>query len=343
MLRHSTIKELLYKADNVYQLNSVDDDAPYLKHCYKIQSTNASKTCMKDLVTLASTLDYKELYTSYVKHNKMHIGEKQLSCIEYTSEESYDDEYLFYKLSHGMEEGKPVFIYMDLHNYILEEYTNGTHEYLSHAVCYMLYPIITNAKTGHTTYNLYYVNSHGADMLQYKKYEYTFSKTRYKHVQIPANFRSMDMHVTSALADALNAYLTKYEFSSSVCYKPTKRYNYLSWNLQNGDNHGACYIYPYVIWNNILTKYSDHQIITHTKHHTYRTVMSIKNFLDTNDISSCIELIFMNYDTHIAQGFSELCGGRMESRIKHLNKTLESRKAHFIKKLLISVMESIEQ
>jgi hypothetical protein len=350
MFLHSNIHELIGKAEKL-ELNSSDEDSPYLKHCVNMvtYANDTGSYVNPDMETIGTTIDYRSLFTQYRKKGTIEIDEKSISCNYYGKQgdynKQYEDQYLFYKLANLMSENKIIYIFMDLVNYFIQEFDDGTNESLTHSVSYVLYPAKKDK------YILYYINSHGNWIKTYESYDYTLSSHRVKEVAIPEKDGCMEFLINHSIVNSLNTYLDKYEYGCSVSYESNKLYNYLHFNLQNGDNHGTCFIFPYVLWYELMFGFEKEHVcgrypvsgsyVGYSKPKML-TTLTLKDTLDYKNIQRTIELVYMNYDTRIEHIIHTNFYKSLDVRRELVDKDIESRKANFTKRVLSKIISRFE-
>jgi hypothetical protein len=140
-----------------------------------------------------------------------------------------------------MEQGKIIYIYLDMYDYILnEEFVekNDRISYNSHSTSCIMYPNV------HGSYNTYYFNPHGHDLLDNKEFDLYISQFRSKNIQFDI---PLDNVVMNNFISVLNKHLPIY-----LHYESTEIYNYYGPNLQVNDNHGICYLFPFLIFHELL-------------------------------------------------------------------------------------------
>ena len=347
MFLHSNIHELISRAEK-FELNSSDDDSPYLRHCMNLirYAKVHGESVNTNMATIASLLDYKKLFTQYREKGTITFGEKDLLCNEYSDDgsDTYENQYLFYKLAELMSKRKIIYMFMDLTNYFIQEYDDGTHEQLSHSVSYVLYP------TRKGRYNMYYINSHGDSVKTYKSYEYMLSSTRYKDVAIPEKDVCMEFMVNNAIVQSLNDYLDNYCHEQVVSYTATHNYNYLHFNLQGGDNHGTCFVFPYVLWYELMFGFKEEYVCgsrSRVRSPYYfpngnTPTMTLKDTLDGKNIQRLMELIYSKYDSQLEYIIQSNFYKRLAIRTSKINKNIEARKAYFTKAILYKMVYRFE-
>lgn len=95
-------------------------------------------------------------------------------------------------------------------------------------------------------YNVYYINSHGNDMKTSTEFHIIKTKTRSKVLKLGT---PIDFIFLESFVKYMN---TKYD--NRLVYNIS--HNYFGANLQSGDNHGICFVFPYLIFYNLCKYYT---------------------------------------------------------------------------------------
>ena len=158
MMLHCNIHELIERAEK-FDLNSSDEDSPYLRHCVNLveYTKKEGKYVNPNMEVLGSSIDFRTLFTQYREKGTIEIGETAIECNSYNNDDTFTSQYFFYKLATLMNDRKIIFVFMDLSNYLIQEFDDDTHENLTHSVAYIFYP----SRKG--KYNMYYINGRKVD------------------------------------------------------------------------------------------------------------------------------------------------------------------------------------
>lgn len=342
---HCNIHELIERAEK-FDLNSSDEDSPYLRHCVNLveYTKKEGKYVNPNMEVLGSSIDFRTLFTQYREKGTIEIGETAIECNSYNNDDTFTSQYFFYKLATLMNDRKIIFVFMDLSNYLIQEFDDDTHENLTHSVAYIFYP------TRKGKYNMYYINSHGKFLKTYDSYDYSLSSHRSKEVAIPEKDVCMEFLINNAIVNSLNKYLETYEHKITVLYSSTKLYNYLHFNLQNGDNHGTCFIFPYVLWHELMFAFKEE----HTCGSVYKersrvtwspsiTTMTLKDTLDGKNIQRLMELIYSKYDSQLEYIIQKNFYKSLETRRTLIDKNIESRTAYFTKGIMYKILSRFQE
>jgi hypothetical protein len=185
--------------------------------------------CPLSIKTIMTTLQNKKLPIKLFR--EMLVGVVLFENNSY----NYTDSFLFDEMSHAFKQQKYVFIAFGFKDYDVDN-INGENEYCGHSTCALLVP-------NKTRYDCYYINTHGRDMktTNYFKTIVTNNRCRVYHYK-----ESLDTVFMKGLCDSFN------QISDiTIHYNNTYRYTYLGTNFQSGDNHGVCFIFPFIIFHYI--------------------------------------------------------------------------------------------
>lgn len=212
-----------------------------------------SKSTAKQIEILHANINCKKLVP--LIHKEMHATGKQKKALqtrinsywnsigaEYCDGEQaeiYETD-LTCHMSDLMSKQKVIFINICLMGYFvdLEEEDN----YSEHGTSAILIPV-------DNTYRLYYVNSHGNDLIDIETYE-TIGKTKRSLKELKFD-TPVDVLIMMSMANHM-----KTEWSNKVMFEDNTEHVYYGVNMQAGDGIGSCYIFPWVIYYN-LGKYYD--------------------------------------------------------------------------------------
>lgn len=155
-------------------------------------------------------------------------------------------EYLETHIMEEMKKRNNIFIFLDLENYFMSDFDDDTHDYIHHGVCVYLKP-----SNKENTYDLYYMNSHGINMIVTKYYEKRISRKRKKKLVFKY---STDMTIMNEYVLFINRWFQDIKEDLTINYDMTKYHNYLGTNLQVGDNYGVCFMFPFMFYTHILER-----------------------------------------------------------------------------------------
>ena len=98
-------------------------------------------------------------------------------------------------------------------------------------------------------YYLYYINSHGLDMKDYNEFHIIKTKSRCKVLKY-------DNVIDFIFLERLTNYFNT-KCGDKIVYKKDKIHNYWGADFQGGDNHGICFVFPYLIFYNLCKHYTE--------------------------------------------------------------------------------------
>ena len=241
-----------------------------------------------------------------------------------------------------MNKRKIIFLFLDVLNYITMDFDDDTHMYVNHSVCSVFLPTEDNK------YKMVYFNSHGKSLLEYTEYEYSLSQYRLKKVAIP-NKLPMDYFINQGLVNSMNKYFNQYKHNIFVTYETNKYYNYEHFNLQNGDAYGLCFIFPLIMWYNIIYKFdTDETFEFVTKEHGFTFIKNIEihssqYLLKQKNLFRFMEKIFLDYDEELRGLIFKSWSYSIKRTTTVINEYIEKKGTRFIKKLLYCIVSFIGQ
>jgi hypothetical protein len=243
-----------------------------------------------DIVVLQTFIDFDIIFH---KKNGFDNSKFDIMWCAYFDENMNKKEGFFMDILHKFaSENKTILLYNDFYNYLIDEEkfekTNRLH-YECHCTMSLFYP--TTKRNGCSkNYQVYHFNSHGcatkAAYWQYKK-KITRTRTKTYLLDLP-----VDYYVLQQFVDSINNYFTtNYTSNIQYTYKPTDQYNYMGPNLQQGDNYGICYVFPFMV-TYYISKYYD---------------TDFKRFIQKGNINQIIYNIMSNYvyDFTTLRGFDD--------------------------------------
>ena len=172
---------------------------------------------------------------------------QSLTTSRYTYENKFEfhEEMMIENILYLMDNQKIIFFQMGVPDYLTSE-TPTKRVYDAHALCIIMIP-----REG--SYDCFYINSHGHTIDTQDYYEFIMSKKRSRKIKLT---EPADVVFMKALVAHIN---TKGDIK--VNYDGTSKYTYRGANLQAGDNHGVCFIYPLIIWYNFGKFYTKSQVL----------------------------------------------------------------------------------
>ena len=292
-----------------------------------IQKSAFTKKMREDTSLLYFTADLEEF---------MHCVERKTGLNEYFEELStsrYDNKFAFYEemmienILYLMDNRKMIFFQMGVPDYMTSQTENGR-VYDAHALCIIMVPT-------KNSYDCYYINSHGHTIDTQHHYEFIMSKKRTRMFKLkdPADvvfMKEFVAHINSKSDIKIN-------------YDGSSRYTYRGANLQEGDAHGICYIYPLIIWYHFGKFYNKTQVLNtefgEIKIRTGKSLMKngmFNHFIESLFYRFCprhFELLAHQYNLNSSQQqFSEA-----------LEKSLLKDNYRFIKMLIGPYISYIQQ
>ena len=221
------------------KMDACHTDTHSHRTCLAMRDTCFTRRLKKDMVLLQSCLYLRNILPRTSAHEK--IPDEilaDLGCGRYDlvdGERTYIKEYLHLNIKAYVEQRKIIFIMFGFLDYFVDAFLDGN-GHLAHSVCAILIPYKDH-------YGCYYINSHGQDMKETLYYDWIISKKRVKRVHYS---QPVDILFMKSLVTYWNSHLK--DSFPLIHYDGSSRYTYLGPNLQAGDVHGVCFMFPQIIW-----------------------------------------------------------------------------------------------
>ena len=311
-LKKGTMKEMLKDVDK-YELSSCE----YENYVNIASSMILKHYSRNNISILHASIDYDKVFrqhenfTDCNSNNNFDVNRSlnkkenlkkifnDMTCGWYSGNQKYNEDIFFNKINKEMVRGKIVYVYLDLDNYDIEtDKKSKLNESQFHSTSIILYP--SKKRTGNNmikTYNVYHFNPHGCDSVYTDEYEIYISRKRSKTIHLDVG---LDRYVIDKMTKAFNDYTEEYEDKYvSLYYDITKYCNYTGANLQIGDNYGICYIYPFILFNEIASKFDESIEFHHFRRQFSRIMPSYKNLIETEDINKIVYIVLSKYFTNV--------------------------------------------
>ena len=313
------IKDSLKFIDN-NNLAITDGDSQMNKFIYKIKSKIFSKSLSKKMKIINVETDYRT-YCDYWKCSQSRRLEELYRdmLVSYYENNVYKDDFLEDVIVKYTKKKKILFINFNFCDYGLDDDIDY-YEYVPHGCVLILLP-------HKGKYYAYYINSHGKDLLIYDTYGFKLGKHKKRDIVY-------DVPVDVMFIGTYLDFLRKH-YNFNVVYNSSDKHNYYGCDLQSGDHHGICFIFPYIVWY-CFGKYYNKE-----RHYFFRgkkiTLKSTRQMLLGGNLTECIESFILGlnekYDTLYFKGQMDKSYNR-EKYTKKLDLILEKSGTVFVKKLL---------
>uniref|UniRef100_A0A6C0C6F4 Uncharacterized protein n=1 Tax=viral metagenome TaxID=1070528 RepID=A0A6C0C6F4_9ZZZZ len=245
--KKGTIGQIIRRLECV-GANSFSHDSYSHKAAVLMQKTEFTKKMRQDMSLLYFTADLEDFMHCMERKKGLNDYFEALSTSRYTYKKNifeYHQEMMIENILYMMNERKIIFFQMGVPDYITFE-TPQRHAYNAHALCIIMIPRKDN-------YDCYYINSHGHTIDTQHYYEFIMSRKRKRKMKLS---ESADVVFMKALVSHINK-----KSDIKVNYDGTSKYTYRGTNLQAGDSHGVCFIYPLIIWYSIGKYYTRKQVL----------------------------------------------------------------------------------
>ena len=164
------------------------------------------------------------------------------------------------------------------------------------------------------------------------------TKTRVNTIKFA---RPIDCIVIKAICDYM-----KINHDINIHYDSTEKHNYYGVNLQEGDDHGVCYIFPIVIYYYFGIYFTEKKALCSGG--KVRYVKPFQNLLKNNDIDLMVHACFADFDAEVTKIlFDSLNKKKTEKNstdtINLLTKSVNNSKFRFVKNITNTIISFISQ
>ena len=244
--KKSTISESLKRLTSA-GTNSLAHNSYAHKAAVLIQQNDFTKKMRDDVSLLYFSADLVDFMHCVERREGINDYFASLTTSRYTYENKFEfhEEMMIENILYLMEHRKIIFFQMGVPDYLTSE-TTKKKVYDAHALCIIMIP-----RKG--SYDCFYINSHGHTIDTQDYYEFIMSKKRSRKIKLS---EPVDVVFMKALVAHINN-----KSDIKVNYDGTSKYTYRGANLQAGDNHGVCFIYPLIIWYNFGKFYTKSQVL----------------------------------------------------------------------------------
>ena len=244
--KKSTIDKSLKRLTSV-GTNSLSHNSYAHKAAVLIQQNDFTKKMRDDVSLLYFSADLEDFMHCVERREGLNDYFANLTTSRFTYENKFEfhEEMMIENILYLMEHRKIIFFQMGVPDYLTTE-TPTKRVYDAHALCIIMIP-------RKDTYDCFYINSHGHTIDTQDYYEFILSRKRSRKIKLS---EPADVVFMKALVAHIN---TKGDIK--VNYDGTSKYTYRGANLQAGDNHGVCFIYPLIIWYHFGKFYTKSQVL----------------------------------------------------------------------------------
>jgi len=250
-----------------------------------------------------------------------------------------------------MHQRLPICIMMDFGDYSVEKQGKQFVE-TAHSVMVFMIP------SGESKYNMYYANSHGCDVGEYKAFDLLDGQNKTTLTfERPCEFVLLE-EIAAWFQTSYDFIYSEWGSSVTVCYDDSSAHNYLGPNLQEGDEYGMCFIYPIIIFYNWVMYYDVARNFAVEKGEF--SVAPLAELMANGYFTEMIAAMFMEYSPE----YTRLYGAYLEEFNHHdygkripdekhakllgdftndLNCTLEEEHSVFIRNMVDTLIRFIKQ
>jgi len=335
------IKDINFKEENIHKvtkmLKYIDDNdlASTGGDCHMNLFIHKNKEIFgKELNDKMKIIQTEICFRSYcdywkcIKSRRLEERYSEILSSHFVGKNNYlKEDFLKDIIKSSFAKKKILFIILDFIDYGLDDDIKDKNVYVPH-VCLLL--LIPNGES----YEAFYINSHGKDMLIYNTFEFKISSKKKRTIQYD---HPVDLMFVKTFVDFMNQQVQiKYDF--------TEKHNYFGADYQSGDKYGICFIFPYIIWYYFGKYYNNSRTIV-SKGKEY-TIQPNKEMLLNGDLTECIESYLIDLNKNYKEMYVKMLESKNYNRIyyvRKLDKVLEKSKDYFVKKLLNVFMPFFSQ
>jgi hypothetical protein len=305
--------EYYLKAINNKNLATTKFYCPVVKATSQINKTD-------NIVILHTFIDYNIIFRNDGSFDDSQF--KRMWTAFYNENMEEYEGYFIETLNYFTNMNKTVIVYIDFMNYLINYEAldeKGTLEYLCHSTVSIYYPSDKNK------YNVFHFNSHGNATKkcpwEYKKY---ITRKRYKTIKLNA---PLDYFVFDKFISVINKHpSTEIHYE----YKKTDKYNYMGPNMQQGDNKGICFTFPFLISYYIIKNYRNTNYINNIDSNTPQRMTSFCKMMIKGNINQIIYIIMGAY----LHDFNELVYNDSDEDIENITDIICRKGGHLVRSLL---------
>jgi len=245
-----------------------------------IQQNEFTPSMKSDVSLLYFTADLVDFMHCLERREKLSGFFDDLTTSRYTYEKNkfeFHEEMMVENILYLMEHKKIIFFQMGVPDYLVAESTKKKF-YCAHGLCIIMIP-------RKTSYDCYYINPHGNNIKTQNFYEFIMSKKRSRKIKFT---EPADVVFMKALVAHIN---TKSDVK--VNYDGSSKHTYRGANLQAGDEHGVCFIYPLIVWYYFGRYYTKTQILN-TEFGKIQ-IATGKSLMESDKLNHFIESMFWRF------------------------------------------------
>ena len=275
-LYQTKIKYILKKAEK-YECYSTDYDN-------YVHKSLIDKCNNKQIQVIQTCFNFEEIIPIINKKKKYDYDD--IMC-GYYYKNNFNEGQLSFVISDAIDQKKTIFIISDYTKYYVD--IENDNEYWHHSTC-IIFEYVDKKN-----YNLFYINSHGNALINYKKYYYKITRKRTKEYTFN---EPVEIAFLKSFASHIQQYVNSLDLGIDIHYNETKSHNYYGFNLQCADNYGICFAFPLVILNYVKKYYNKKRKINN-----WLIIPSIKILLNNKNIIKFVTSCFIDYNEKIKKYF----------------------------------------
>jgi hypothetical protein len=230
--KKNKISYILRKADKL-GFTEMDSDTNVFKTLMLVKDECFEKKVQNKLEYLSINLDFRDFMYFMANEKKMLNWFQGLECqMTYSDLDVYTFDFIEH-LNELMDDKKLIYLFINLDGYGVEEEEIG--HYSCHGVSGIFVPL------GNGKYKFNYINSHGEAMKTTDYLEHRYSSTRVKKIKFK---EPVDVILMRSFIKFININ----NDSIDIYYRGNELDTYYGVNLQSGDDHGICFMIPFILY-----------------------------------------------------------------------------------------------
>jgi hypothetical protein len=311
---------ILKKADRL-GFTCMDADNIAFKTLYSVKQQCFDKRVSNKFEYMSIKLDFVECM--YFMNDKKKMDEWFCEHDCQITNEDFEVYYVNFveQFEYFADNNKIIYVFIDLDGYGVDE--EEEEHYSCHSCCGIFMPI------GNNKYKFNYVNPHGEVMKTTDYLEHRLSSTRTKKIQFK---EPVDVILMRSFIDFINDRTDDY---ITVHYRGNELDTYYGVNLQSGDDHGICFVVPFILFYRLGVNY-------YTQFDNKNDMFSsASRLLKENRIIDFVHYSFMDFNQEFKDiMINTVCG---KERLGLLEQSLEKMGYRFIKDTTNTLVSFIGQ
>lgn len=276
--------------------------------------------CMIDMADIIPTASNSKIDTGILR---------DIDCGSYRKGKYYHES-LVSNIRCLVSDRRIIYIMFGIDGYCLDKGVDDLF-YSTHSTCLIMVP-------RGDKYYAYYINSHGREFMDMVCYEKRITRRRVKKTSFDIPY---ELVFIRDLIGYWNTLSDNEDNPINIYWDTTPAHTYLSTNLQAGDEFGACFIFPHIIWEHMGEFYSKRKKICCDGKALY--IDTGDNLLKHGNLSVFVRYAFTGFCVKYSNAFVRYMRNPYEERIDMLESAIVDSRIKFIKCMLCSLIRYLCQ